>query len=58
MVAAMVQAERDAERKGISTLRVLSGSSEPLGLATIARELGSHGVHLSERAVWGKLQKE
>jgi len=47
----MVQAERDTERKVISILKVLSESSEPLGSTTIARELESHGVYLSERTV-------
>jgi len=47
----MVQAERDTERKVISILRVLSESSEPLGSTTIARELESHGIYLSERTV-------
>jgi len=47
----MVQADRDTERKVISILRVLSESSEPLGSTTIARELESHGVYLSERTV-------
>ncbi|MEE8414061.1 MAG: NrpR regulatory domain-containing protein [Dehalococcoidales bacterium] len=41
----------DTERKVISILKVLSESSEPLGSITIARELGRHGVSLSERAV-------
>jgi len=47
----MVQADRDTERKVISILKVLSESSDPLGSTTIARELESHGVYLSERAV-------
>jgi hypothetical protein len=47
----MVQAERDTERKVISILKVLSESSEPLGSTTIARELESHGIYLSERTV-------
>lgn len=47
----MVQADRDTERKVISILKVLSESSEPLGSTTIARELESHGVYLSERTV-------
>ncbi len=41
----------DAERKIITILKVLSESSEPLGSATIARELERHGIFLSERAV-------
>lgn len=48
----MVQtAGSEAERKIITILKVLSESSEPLGSATIARELERHGVFLSERAV-------
>ncbi len=47
----MVQADRDTEKKVISILKVLSESSEPLGSTTIARELESHGVFLSERTV-------
>jgi len=50
-VTAVVQADRDTERKVISILKVLSQSSEPLGSITIARELESHGVYLSERTV-------
>ncbi len=41
----------DAEPKIIAILRVLSESSEPLGSLGIARQLKSHGVLLSERAV-------
>ncbi len=41
----------DAESKLISILRILSGSSEPLGSITIARRLEREGVFLSERAV-------
>jgi repressor of nif and glnA expression len=47
----MVQADRETERKVISILKVLSQSSEPLGSTTIARELESHGVYLSDRTV-------
>lgn len=48
----MVQsAGSDAEKKVIAILKVLSESSEPLGSITIARELESRGVFLSERAV-------
>jgi repressor of nif and glnA expression len=47
----MVQADRDTERKLMSILKVLSESSEPLGSTTIARELESHGIYLSERTV-------
>jgi len=48
----MVQStSSDTERKIISILKVLSGSSEPLGSITIARELERHGIFLSERAV-------
>lgn len=35
----------------MAILKVLSESSEPLGSTTIARELESHGFHLSERTV-------
>ena len=42
---------RDVEKKTVAILKVLSESSEPLGSITIARELESHGVHLSERTV-------
>jgi repressor of nif and glnA expression len=41
----------DTERKIIEILQVLSESSEPLGSITIARELESRGIFLSERAV-------
>jgi len=47
----MLQLDRDTERKVISILKVLSQSSEPLGSITIARELESHGIYLSERTV-------
>src|SRR3990172_10359750 len=47
----MLQADRDTERKFISILKVLSESSEPVGSTIIARELESHGIYLSERAV-------
>jgi len=47
----MVQADRETERKVISILKVLSQSSEPLGSTTIARELESHGIYLSDRTV-------
>ena len=48
----MVQgATSDAEKKIVSILKVLSESSEPLGLITIARELERYGILLSERAV-------
>jgi repressor of nif and glnA expression len=50
-VRVMVQDERDTERKVMAILKVLSESSESLGSITIARELESHGVRLSERAV-------
>ncbi|MGQ9572925.1 MAG: DUF128 domain-containing protein [Dehalococcoidia bacterium] len=43
--------DRDTERKVIAILKVLSESPEPLGSTAIARELESHGVHLSERTV-------
>jgi repressor of nif and glnA expression len=41
----------DTERKVISILKVLSGSAEPLGSITIARELEKRGLSLGERAV-------
>ena len=41
----------ETERKVISILKVLSESTEPLGSITIARELGRHGIFLSERAI-------
>jgi repressor of nif and glnA expression len=47
----MLQADSDTERKVISILKVLSESSEPLGSTTIARELESRGIFLSERSV-------
>ena len=47
----MQSAIPEAERKIITILKVLSESSEPLGSATIARELERHGIFLSERAV-------
>jgi repressor of nif and glnA expression len=47
----MIQVDRDTERKVITILKVLSESSEPLGSTTIARELESHGIYLSERAI-------
>ncbi|HKZ51098.1 MAG TPA: NrpR regulatory domain-containing protein [Dehalococcoidia bacterium] len=47
----MLQNDHDTERKVISILKVLSESSEPMGSINIARELESHGIHLSERAV-------
>jgi len=43
--------QRDTERKVISILKILSESPEPLGSIAIARQLESHGVHLSERTV-------
>jgi repressor of nif and glnA expression len=43
--------KRDTERKVAAILKVLSESSESLGSTTIARELESHGLHLSERTV-------
>jgi len=50
-VRVMLQDERDTERKVMAILKVLSESSEPLGSTIIARELESHGFHLSERTV-------
>ncbi len=48
----MMQASgSETERKIVTILRVLSEFSEPLGSTTIARELESQGVFLSERAV-------
>ena len=48
----MVQvASLEAERKVIAILKVLSESIEPLGSIHIARELGRHGIFLSQRAV-------
>jgi repressor of nif and glnA expression len=49
----MVVSDQDHEtrRKVMAILKVLSESSEPVGSITIARELETHGVHLSERAV-------
>ena len=41
----------DVERKIVAILEVLAGSSEPLGSITIARQLESRGIFLSERAV-------
>jgi HTH-type transcriptional regulator, global nitrogen regulator NrpRI len=41
----------DTERKIVSILKILSRHSEPLGSITIARQLESEGVFLSERAV-------
>lgn len=43
--------DRETQRKVVAILKVLSESSEPLGSTTIARELESHGVRLSERTV-------
>jgi repressor of nif and glnA expression len=41
----------DTERKVVSILKILSESSDPLGSATVARELERHGIFLSKRAV-------
>jgi len=41
----------ETERKVISILKVLSESSEPLGSASVARELERYGIVLSERAI-------
>ncbi len=43
--------DRDTERKTLAILKVLSESMQPLGSIAISRELGRHGVLLSERAV-------
>ena len=51
-MTAIVQADRDMERKVISILKVLLESSEPLGSTTVAREPECHGIYLSERTVW------
>jgi HTH-type transcriptional regulator, global nitrogen regulator NrpRI len=41
----------EAERKVLAILKVLSGSPEPLGSVTVARELENYGVFLSQRGV-------
>jgi HTH-type transcriptional regulator, global nitrogen regulator NrpRI len=41
----------DGERKLLAILKVLSESSEPLGSATIARDLERYGISLTERGV-------
>lgn len=41
----------DSERQMISILRILSGSSEPIGSKIIARKLEHEGIFLSERGV-------
>ncbi len=41
----------DSERQIISILKILSGSSKPLGSTTIARRLEHEGIFLSERGV-------
>ena len=41
----------EVERKVMAILRVLSGSSEPLGARIIARQLKDYGIDLTERAV-------
>lgn len=47
----MLYDDHETERKVISILKVLSESSESMGSTSIARALGSYGIHLSERAV-------
>jgi len=47
----MVFENRDVERKLISILKILRGSSEPLGARVVARHLKGYGVVLTERAV-------
>jgi repressor of nif and glnA expression len=42
---------QDVERKTIAIMRILRGSSEPLGARVIAQSLKGHGVELGERAV-------
>ncbi len=47
----MQSLDKDTERKTIAILKVLSESSGALGSLSISRDLGRHGVFLSERAV-------
>jgi len=42
---------QDVERKAIAIMRILRGSSEPLGARVISHHLKDHGIELSERAV-------
>jgi repressor of nif and glnA expression len=42
---------QDVERKTIAIMRILRGSTGPLGARVIARHLRDYGVELSERAV-------
>lgn len=42
---------QDVERKGVAILKILSGSSEPLGARTVAHQLRDFGLELGERAV-------
>lgn len=42
---------RDMERKTVAILKVLSESSDPLSSVTIARELKSRGLHVSDRTI-------
>ncbi len=46
----------DVKRKTSAILRALSEAREPLGARIIARQLGGHGILLSERAVRYHLQ--
>jgi len=48
--------QRDVERKVLTILRVLGHATEPVGARTIARELESYGISLTERAVRYHLQ--
>ncbi len=47
----MYTESRQAERKTLTILKVLSSFQEPAGSRTISRNLKSHGIDLSERAV-------
>ena len=47
----MQSLDKDTERKTVAILKVLSESSGALGSLAISRDLGRHGVFLSERAV-------
>jgi repressor of nif and glnA expression len=51
METGMRRGNRDAERKTVAILKVLSESSEPLSSSTIARKLTSRGLHVSDRTV-------
>lgn len=47
----MVYEAQEVERKVLTILKILRNSKEPIGARVIARQLGSHGVELTERAV-------